>query len=191
MLIRILSISGFIVISVVIVLGFIRWSWHNPQKVPEHIQKIQTIEKERVSFTVYSLDEKPILLSSFIGKVVVLNFWATWCAPCVAELSALSRLATLFPNHLVVLAISNESAKEIKDFLKTFSKMHFIPARVDKKDMLKIFSVRALPETYILDHTGHLVEKIIGPKKWASDEWKNKIKMLIRRNNLSLKKDKG
>jgi len=56
---------------------------------------------------------------------------------------------------------------------------NFIPSNVGKIKMLATFPVRAFPETYILDKKGKLIEKVIGPQKWNSIEWKNKIRMYL------------
>ena len=111
----------------------------------------------------------------------MINFWATWCAPCIEELPSLNELAKYYPKDLVILAVSNENTDDIKNFLMAFSNFHsnFIPANVGKDKMLATFSVRAFPETYILGKKGQFIEKIIGPQKWDSEEWKNKIKTFI------------
>ena len=149
--------------------------------LPEHIQKNQKLEKEGIDFTVYDLNTKPVSLSSLKNKVVIINFWATWCAPCVEELPALNKLAGSFPKKLVIWAVSNERTHSIKNFLMAFPDFHpnFIPASVSKSRMLSVFSVRAFPESYILDQQGKLKEKVIGSRKWNSKEWKEKIKLLI------------
>lgn len=112
---------------------------------------------------------------------MLINFWATWCAPCIEELPSLNTLAEHYPKDLVVLAVSNESTDNIKNFLMAFPNFHpnFIPANIGRSQMLATFSVQAFPETYILNKKGQLVQKIIGPQKWDSQEWKDKIKTLI------------
>ena len=149
--------------------------------LPEHIQKNQKIETEDADFTVYNLSKRSIPLSSLKEKVVLINFWATWCAPCIEELPSLNTLAEHYPKDLVVLAVSNESTDNIKNFLMAFPNFHpnFIPANIGRSQMLATFSVQAFPETYILNKKGQLVQKIIGPQKWDSQEWKDKIKTLI------------
>ena len=149
--------------------------------LPEHIKKNQDIETTGSDIQFYDLNTKTITLSSFIGKTVMINFWATWCAPCVEELPSLDKLAKSFPKKLIILAVSNERTDEIKNFLIAFSDFNtnFIPANMNRKDMLKHFSVRAFPETYILNKQGKLVQKVIGPQKWDSEDWKKTIKALI------------
>ncbi len=151
------------------------------QSLPEHIKKNQQIGKEDSEFTVYDLNTNAIALSSLRNKVVIINFWATWCAPCIEELPSLNKLAEHYPEKLIILAVSNERADTIKNFLMAFPDFHsnFIPSNIGRKQMLTAFSVRAFPETYILNKKGQLVEKIVGQQEWDSDNWKNKIKALI------------
>ena len=162
---------------------FIYRPWRAKQALPEHIQKNRQMETEGADFTVYDLNTKALSLSSLKGKVLIINFWATWCAPCVEELPSLNKLAESFPKKLIILAVSNERTDSITNFLMAFPVFHsnFIPANVSRKKMLSSFSVQAFPESYILDKTGKLTEKIIGPQKWDSPEWKEKIKQLIQK----------
>ena len=149
--------------------------------LPEHIKKNQNIEKTNKNIEFYDLNTKTITLNSFIGKTVMINFWATWCAPCVEELPSLNQLAKLYPKELIILAVSNEKTDDIKNFLMAFPNFNtnFIFANMNKKNMLAHFSVRAFPETYILNKKGQLVQKVIGPQKWNSKDWKKTIKNLI------------
>ncbi len=150
-------------------------------ELPEHIQKIQNIKKGDIQLTVYDLNENAIHISSFLDKVLVINLWATWCAPCIEELPSLNNLARTFPDQLVILAISTERTDVIENFLMAFRNLHsnFIPANVDQKTLRKSFTMRAFPETYILDKNGKLSHKILGPQKWDSKKWKQKIKLLV------------
>ena len=155
--------------------------WQKKTSLPEHIQKNQKISTEKEEFTVYDLNRRSITLNSLMDNVVMINFWATWCAPCVEELPSLNNLAKHFPEKLVILAVSNETTDVIKNFLMAFPDFHpnFIPSNIGRAQMLATFNIRAFPETYILDKNGKLIQKIIGPQKWDSQEWKNKIKKLI------------
>ena len=160
---------------------FIYQYLQNKNTLPEHIVKNQNIKKENSDFTVYNLNKKSIALSSLLNKIVMINFWATWCAPCIEELPSLNELAKHYPEKLIILAVSNENTEDITNFLMAFPRFHsnFIPANIGKEKMLATFSVRAFPETYILDKRGKLIQKVIGPQKWNSEEWKNKIKTFI------------
>ena len=175
-----IGVMGIILVS--FIGGFFIYQYlQKKNTLPEHIQKNQNIEKKSSIFTIYDLNKKAISLFSLKNKIVIINFWATWCAPCIEELPSLNTLAGYYPKNLVILAVSNESTDDIYNFLMAFPRFHpnFIPANIEKAKMLATFSVQAFPETYILNRQGQLTQKIIGQQKWNSDEWKNKIKTLI------------
>ena len=175
---------GFLSIGVLFVVGgFSIYHFVQTQREkPKHIQQIQELQNG-LDLTVYDLKGRPILLSSFRPRFVLINFWATWCVPCVTELPTLKQLAQDFSGQLIVLAISNEKPKEIKNFLKNFKlPISFVPAQLSRKKMLSVFNVTALPETYILDKKGHLVEKIIGPQDWSSLKWKTHLQQLLEKS---------
>ena len=181
MLVRV--ITGIILITLIGGIGLFTIIKYvsKKQNLPEHLIKKQKIEMQNTEFTVYDLNTKAITLSSLKNKVVLINFWATWCAPCVKELPSLNKLAEYYPKNLVILAVSNEQTDNIKNFLMAFPQFNdnFIPANVGKEQMQATFSIQAVPETYVLNKKGKLVEKIIGPRQWDSLEWRNKIKNLI------------
>lgn len=106
-------------------------------------------------------------LSDLRGRVVVLNFWATWCPPCVAEMPSLERLhRQLGPRGLVVLGISvdaDEAAYE--KFLRDLN-ITFINYRDPDREISSHYGTFMYPETYIVDSQGRLVRKIIGALEW-------------------------
>ncbi len=103
-------------------------------------------------------------------KAVVINFWATWCPPCIKELPSLSRLAENNKDEVFVAAISSEPAEIISDFLNhSFSDLspYLKIAQAPAADRLKIFPEDTLPATYIFNKKGFLKIKALGPKDWS------------------------
>ena len=151
------------------------------QELPVRIESVQKAKKDGLDFKAYYLNQKPFLISDYLGKVVVINFWATWCGPCVEELPSLNNLAKQYKNELVVLAISDERADTIKNFLMAFPDFHsnFVLANKSGKETQKMFGIKTLPETYIVNKKGILVERIIGPQKWDSKDWMQRIQNVI------------
>ena len=182
-------IVGWVALIIMLLSWALGFYWYKkaqhilPQKTQESPNN--TLEQKHLSLVFYDLSLKKKALSSFKDKVLVLNFWATWCAPCVEELPSLNRLAGHFPKKLRVLALSNERTDTIKNFLMAFPDFHshFMTGNVSRSEMLSAFPVRAFPETYILDTLGNKVEKVSGSQKWDSSEWKQKIKFLIKKAN--------
>jgi cytochrome c biogenesis protein CcmG, thiol:disulfide interchange protein DsbE len=101
--------------------------------------------------------------ASFGGKVLVLNFWATWCPPCVQETPELEALhKELKDSGVVVLGISvDKNEKKYKDFLRRFG-VTYQTARDPEAVIGDRFRTYKYPETYVIDRTGKVVQKIVG-----------------------------
>jgi peroxiredoxin len=110
-------------------------------------------------------------LSDFKGKVVVLNFWATWCPPCVEEAPALNRLQQHIASRggvIIGVSIDDDPAKYEK-FLKDFG-VPYPTWRDPSSKVMHDYGTVMIPETYIIDRHGRIARKIIGPQRWDSPE---------------------
>lgn len=117
--------------------------------------------------------------ANFGGKLLVLNFWATWCPPCVRETPALVALHDqLKDSGVVVLGVSQDkNQKKYEDFLR---RMHvtYATARDDKGELAGRFGTYRYPETYVIDRNGRVVQKIIGAD-WTLDNMSRYLKSLL------------
>jgi thiol-disulfide isomerase/thioredoxin len=115
----------------------------------------------------------PLSLADFRGKTVLLNFWATWCAPCVQEMPSLDRLqARLGSDRFVVVAISvdREGLGVVRPFL-TKTQIQSLSTYVDPKGAsMHAFAVRGLPTTFIIDRDGREAGHIEGQAKWDTPQ---------------------
>jgi cytochrome c biogenesis protein CcmG/thiol:disulfide interchange protein DsbE len=118
-----------------------------------------------------TLDGKPARLSDLRGKVIVLNFWATWCSPCVDEAPSLNDLQRrIAPQGGVVLGVSvDDDQSAYDDFLKTYN-IAFPTYRDPTKQIALNYGSTMYPETYVIDRNGRFDRKIIGPQDWNSPE---------------------
>jgi len=119
----------------------------------------------------FTLDGQPARLSSLRGKVVVLNFWATWCPPCRDELPSLDQLqAKLVPMGGTVLGVSvDEDGAAYRRFLAQYP-VTFPTYRDPSKSIPASYGTYQYPETYIIDRQGRLARKIIGAQDWSSPD---------------------
>lgn len=129
-----------------------------------------TVGKEAPDFNLPNLEDKPVKLSDYRGKVVFLNFWATWCKPCREEMPSMEVLYKNFEKDgLVILAVSIDrvtTKKDIPPFVKGLSLT--FPVLVDSWGQTdKRYKLMGVPETYIIDQQGILREKVIGPRDWT------------------------
>jgi cytochrome c biogenesis protein CcmG/thiol:disulfide interchange protein DsbE len=117
----------------------------------------------------FTLNGKPARLADLRGKVVVLNFWATWCPPCVEEAPSLERLqAAIAPRGGTVLGVSvDEDEAAYNKFLQDHQ-IQFPTYRDPSKQIAISYGTSMYPETYIIDRNGRLARKIIGPQDWDS-----------------------
>ncbi|HUI50276.1 MAG TPA: TlpA disulfide reductase family protein [Terriglobales bacterium] len=122
-------------------------------------------------------------LSDFRGKVVVLNFWATWCPPCVEETPSLIELNKRIANRNgVVLGVSvDEDDAAYQKFIQEHG-INFPTSRDASKKSAQDYGTVMYPETYIIDRHGKIARKIIGPQDWNSAEMVSYFDALLAQN---------
>lgn len=128
------------------------------------------VGKPAPDFALTDLNDKSHRLSDFRGKVVFLNFWATWCAPCREEMPSMEVLNKNFEKDgLVILAVSIDrvtTTKDIPPFVKSLNLT--FPVLIDSWGITdKPYKRLGVPETFIIDQQGIVREIIIGPKDWT------------------------
>lgn len=111
-------------------------------------------------------------LASYRGRVVLLNFWATWCAPCVVEMPSLLALHRAQPD-LAVLAVSIDEDPDAYSSFLSERHVDLITVRDPSQSAAKLFHTEMWPETYVIDRKGIIRRKFIGAQDWTSPEIRN------------------
>jgi cytochrome c biogenesis protein CcmG, thiol:disulfide interchange protein DsbE len=139
--------------------------------LPHYRQGESSIAGSKAENFSLDLDGKPAHLSDLHNRVVVLNFWASWCGPCVEETPSLIDLQKrIAPRNGVVLGVSiDEDESAYEKFLRD-QHINFPTFRDPSKKIAGDFGTSMWPETYIIDRKGVILRKIIGPQDWNSPE---------------------
>ena len=145
------------------------------KKGEEPRQAVKAGAKEKSpapEFTVNSLKNIPVKLSELKGKVVLLNFWATWCPPCKEEIPSMMKLNSMMagkPFQMLAVSIDAGGAPDVESYFKESG--NSLPAFVDPESKLaELYGVTGVPETFVIDRQGIIVKKVIGPLAWDSPE---------------------
>lgn len=124
--------------------------------------------------------EGRLSLDALAGRVVLLNFWATWCEPCEQEMPAMQRLYERLPRdrfELVAISIDEEPEK-IDAFVKRYALT--FPILVDPgKKVATAYQTMGVPESLLVDPGGRIVERYVGPREWDAPEYVARIETLI------------
>ena len=117
------------------------------------------------------MDAKSVNLQDYRGRFVLLNFWATWCSPCLKEMPDLENAYNeMGQEKLVVLAVGmGESVEKIKAFFNKYS--FTFPLLADNRmKITKLYGVRNIPVTYLIDPDGVVLGRALGVRDWASPD---------------------
>ncbi|MEN8257474.1 MAG: TlpA disulfide reductase family protein [Thermodesulfobacteriota bacterium] len=132
-------------------------------------KEVAEVGKPAPDFTLMDREGKTWTLSELKGQVVFVNFWATWCPPCVKEMPSMQRLYEALPaDKFKMLAILNSDKPINADF---FAAKHKITMPILNDQENKIgpqYGLTGVPETFIVDKEGVVREKFIGPAEWDS-----------------------
>lgn len=158
----------FVFIACVFLIVFLREERDSTLKTTEPIQP----GLEMPNFTFPDINGKEVSLSDHRGKVVLVNVWATWCPPCRQEMPSMQSLYEKFKDEnfkILAVSIDSEGRAAVAPFML---KMNLtFPALLDPGETIRpLYGITGVPESFIIDKQGILVEKIIGPINWATPE---------------------
>ncbi len=139
-------------------------------------------EDERKAVTNYNWELKDLNgdtfnLNEIEGKVVLINFWATWCPPCIAEMPSLQKLHDDYKDRISILFVSNEEREAIQRFLdkKDYNFNVYQPI----SNVPETLKSRSIPRTFLLDKKGNIVIDKSGAADWNSEKVRRQIDALL------------
>ena len=111
------------------------------------------------------------------GKVVLVNFWATWCPPCVAELPSLARLYEAYQDKVVFAFVANDKKVKVQSFME--KRGYGLPIYFETSRTPDLLMSKSIPATYILSKSGTIMVREIGAAKWDSQETQELLDQLL------------
>ncbi|MCK4417036.1 MAG: TlpA family protein disulfide reductase [Candidatus Latescibacteria bacterium] len=136
--------------------------------------------KRAPDFSATDLEGKKVSLSDFRGKVVLLDFWATWCPPCREEIPELQKIFDEYKDKgLVIIGASSESSEKIRQFKQKMG-ISYPLLKVATK-VFSAYQVRGIPTTYIIDKKGYIQHREVGfaPGRGIEERFRNIIEKLL------------
>jgi len=146
------------------------------------------ITRPAPDFTLHDLAGRTVQLSDYTGKVVLLNFWASFCAPCIEEMPSLQQLwETYGPDEFAVIGVAVDRETKpvaVEKFIEKFQLSFPIPLD-PLGNVREAYEITKLPITYLINQDGQFIGRFIGERDWSSPAAHRTIKKLIQaKNNL-------
>ena len=162
--------SNTCAILIILFIGIIGCNNRTSEKQNASSEVIREIDKIRLT----DLNGQPHSLKQYPGKTIFINFWATWCKPCIQEMPSIKEMQNILQNeNIIFLMASNESPEQIEEFTNTRDyKFNFV--RIENSEEM---NVQALPTTFIFNKKGELVFSETGFRKWNE---KNNIDLILK-----------
>jgi peroxiredoxin len=145
---------------------------------------IQSIgdKKKAPHFYLEGLNGEKVQLKALKGKIIFLNFWATWCGPCKEEMPSMEALWQQFRGKdfvLLSISVDYEGVKPVKEYIE--KQRYTFRVVIDPQcEVLDLYEVKAIPTTLIIDKKGQIIAMAIGPKDWKGPEAISLVDLLLK-----------
>ncbi len=138
------------------------------EKIADYNWVLEDVRGKRTEFSQYK------------GEVIIVNFWATWCPPCIAEMPSFQALYEDYKGEVTFLFVSNEQHETVTNFLKR--KRYTLPTFKMLTKAPDPMEGRTLPTTYVLDKKGNIVVDKVGSANWDSESFRKTLDKLLDEN---------
>jgi len=151
--------------------------------ITSRVENLEIDKEERLKLTDYNwqlvtADSHSVNLQDYKGKVIIINNWATWCPPCVAEMPSLAELYKQYKEQVVFLFVAQDKPEKVAAFLQKNNLD--IPVVFIQSDMPQLLQSSSIPTTFIINKRGEIVVKKIGAADWNSGQVHKILNKLIK-----------
>jgi len=141
------------------------------------IAKDEQVALQNYNWQLRDLQGQSLNFSGFKGKTIIINFWATWCPPCVAEMPSFQKLFDDYGDQVVFLFVANDESDRVVSFID--DKNYKLPVYFQETQVPDEMNSNSLPTTYIVDASGHIVASKVGAADWNSAKVRKLLDRLI------------
>ncbi|HLT33513.1 MAG TPA: TlpA disulfide reductase family protein [Aquaticitalea sp.] len=145
---------------------------------PSIVEKDKQIKLTDYNWRLMDENGTPFDFNDAKGKVVIVNFWATWCPPCIAEMPSLEKLYHDYKKEVVFLLVSNESPEVISSFKEKNTYDILVYSSLNSSP--KFFDMSSIPRTYVIDRFGNIVIDKSGAADWNSRKVRDLLTSLLK-----------
>ena len=170
--------------AIFLLLGFISSSDGEEADLFQKVgAKQMKVKKVAPNFSLEDLNGQKVELKNFKGKVIFLNFWATWCGPCKEEMPSMETLWQWYKGKdflLLGISVDYGGVKTVKEYIER--QRYTFRVLIDSRSKtLDLYEVKAIPTTLMIDRKGQIVAVAIGPRNWRSPEAASLVDLLIKK----------
>jgi thiol-disulfide isomerase/thioredoxin len=144
---------------------------------PRESKEVSYLSERDYQWEVEDLDGNLLDFDSLKGKVVFLNFWATWCPPCLAEMPSIQRLYDGFKDDMVFVIVSQESRGILQEFME--KKEYSFPVYILRSRQPNVFASRSIPASFLISPEGQIMMKKQGAARWDGKRVKELIRTML------------
>ena len=144
---------------------------------PSEILKEDRIVLKSYNWNLIDTTSKSLNLKQSKGSVILINYWATWCPPCIAEMPAMQNLYDLYGNQVDFYFITNDDPNKVSNYLKTEN--YKLPVYFQAGKSPVILESNSLPTTFLLSKEGEIVMKEVGAARWNASKVHHTIDKLL------------
>ncbi len=160
---------------IVVLIGALGWVVRGSLEEP-----VTKVGDRAPQFSVQTETGKTMTETNFGGKLLVLNFWAAWCQPCVQEVPSLEAFQqSMASQGVVVLGVSVDTNQELYNRFREQFNVSFETSRDPQWEIAAKYGTFQLPETYIINSSGKVVQKVIAAQNWMDPAFVESVKKLL------------
>lgn len=141
------------------------------------VDKEEQLKVENFNWRLKTLEGEDLNLSAFEDNIILVNFWATWCPPCIAEMPSFQDLYDTYGDKVVFLFVANDDPDKVSKFLRDGG--YRLPVYFQASQAPKEMDSNSLPTTYIIDRNKNIIVEKVGAADWNSSKVRRLLDKLL------------